>query len=70
MDNMIEYMNENYSDKYIFKYSTPSQYVRELNALNHTFPSKTDDLFPLVDYFDDWWNGYFSSRGNAKSQVR
>lgn len=67
MDHMIEYMNKHYSDKYIFKYSTPAIYTKELNALNHTFPSKSDDLFPLGDYYDSWWTGYFSSRANSKS---
>ena len=27
MDNMITYMNENFGDQYLFKYSTPSIYV-------------------------------------------
>jgi hypothetical protein len=30
MDNMIKYMNENHSDKYIFRYSTPSDYINAL----------------------------------------
>ena len=70
MDNMIAYMNKHHSDKYIFKYSTPGEYVRDLNALNYTFPSKSADQFPLGDYYDSWWVGYFSSRPNGKSQVR
>lgn len=30
LDNMIKYMNENYGDKYHFKYSTPSDYIDAL----------------------------------------
>lgn len=49
MDRMIEYMNEHFSDKYIFKYATPSDYVDAINALDHTWPHKSDDLFPYGD---------------------
>jgi hypothetical protein len=70
MDKMIAYMNKHYSDKYIFKYSTPSDYVQSINKLNHTWPTKTTDMFPYGDGPDYWWTGYFSSRGNAKSFVR
>ena len=63
-------MNKKFGDKYIFKYSTPGEYVKEINALKHTWPSKSDDLFPYGDDRDSWWTGYFSSRPNAKSFVR
>lgn len=67
---MIKYMNENYGDRYIFKYSTPSEYLDSINALNHTWPTKSDDLFPYGDDTDSWWTGYFTSRPGAKSYVR
>jgi hypothetical protein len=67
---MIDYMNDHYGDKYIFKYSTPSEYVKEVNSIDRSWPIKSDDLFPLGDYYDSWWTGYFSSRPNGKSQVR
>jgi len=70
MDRMIEYMNAHFSDKYVFKYATPSDYVDAINELDHTWPSKSDDLFPYGDVGDSWWVGYFSSRPNAKSYVR
>lgn len=34
LDNMIDYMNANYGDKYIFKYSTPSNYLKDVNENN------------------------------------
>jgi hypothetical protein len=46
MDNMISYMNENYSDKYNFIYSTPSQYVDAVAAYEVEWPTKYDDMFP------------------------
>ena len=70
MDRMIAYMNEHYSEKYIFKYSTPSDYVQAVNKLNRKWPTKSDDMFPYGDGPDYWWTGYFSSRPNAKSFVR
>jgi hypothetical protein len=33
MDKMIDYMNENYGEKYIFKYSTPSNYIDAINGI-------------------------------------
>lgn len=70
MDNMIEYFNTHHSDKYHFQYTTPSQYVDDMNKLNHTWTVKYDDLFPYQDQPASYWTGYFSSRAGAKSQVR
>tara|TARA_B110000285_G_C14648364_1_gene390723 strand:+ start:163 stop:510 length:348 start_codon:yes stop_codon:yes gene_type:complete len=71
MDKMIDYMNENYSDKYIFKYSTPSNYLDAINAIeDRKWPTKYVDLFPYGDSWDSYWTGYFTSRPNAKSYVR
>ena len=46
MDNMITYMNKHHSDKYIFKYSTPSDYVNALAKHDIKWPTKYDDLMP------------------------
>lgn len=68
---MIHYFNENYSDKYIFKYSTPSNYLDAINAIeDRKWPTKYVDLFPYADIWDSFWTGYFTSRPNAKSYVR
>jgi lysosomal alpha-mannosidase len=71
MDKMIEYMNANHGDKYIFKYSTPSMYIDAINSIaDREWPTKYEDLMPYGDDRDSWWTGYFSSRPNAKSYVR
>lgn len=70
MDNMIEYMNEHYGDEYFFRYSTPSDYVDAVAALNHTWPTKYDDMFPYSDVPAGFWTGYFSSRANDKQYAR
>jgi hypothetical protein len=70
MDNMIEYMNENHSDKYILKYSTPSVYVDALAKHNVEWPTKYDDMMPYSDGPDSYWTGYFSSRANDKEYTR
>ena len=70
MDNMISYMNEKHSDKYIFKYSTPSDYVDAVKKHDITWPSKTDDMFPYAAGTHDFWTGYFTSRPNAKEYIR
>ena len=49
MDNMIQYMNTHHSDKYHFRYSTPSDYVDAVAALDVEWPTKYDDMFPYSD---------------------
>lgn len=63
-------MNNKMDGKYIFKYSSVGEYIDSLHALNRTWPTKHDDLFPYADDYDSWWTGYFSSRSSAKSFVR
>ena len=70
MDNMIEYMNANFNDTYIFKYSTPSDYVDALAKHNVSWPTKYDDMFPYSDNPDAYWTGYFTSRANDKEYIR
>ena len=71
MDKLINYMNANYGDKYIFKYATPGNYLDHVNAIkDREWPTKYEDLMPYGDQSDSWWTGYFSSRPNAKSYVR
>jgi len=50
MDKMIEYMNANHGDKYIFKYSTPSMYIDAINSIaDREWPTKYGDLMPYGD---------------------
>jgi lysosomal alpha-mannosidase len=63
-------MNKHYSDKYIFQYSTPSNYIDAIAATNYTWSTKKEDLFPLEGDPASYWTGYFSSRANAKSFIR
>lgn len=70
LDNMIEYMNEHHGDKYVFRYSTPSEYVSAVNAHDLVWPSKTDDFMPYGAGGHDYWTGYYTSRANAKAYVR
>ena len=48
LDNMIEYMNKHHSDKYVFKYSTPSEYIAAINT-TQGLAVKTDDMFPYSE---------------------
>ena len=70
MDNMIEYMNKNYGDDYEFIYSTPSKYVDAVAAQNVTFPTRYDDMLPLVADSLDTWSGFFTSRALNKDKTR
>jgi len=66
MDNMIEYMNKHYGDKFHLVYSTPSEYVDAIKGYNIEWPTKYDDMFPYSDSPDSYWTGYFTSRANDK----
>lgn len=68
-DALIKYFNSVYTDMTMF-YSTPSMYLDALKAEDHTWPLNTNDMFPYADQQEDYWSGYFTSRANAKSQVR
>jgi lysosomal alpha-mannosidase len=68
-DRLIEYFNSHITDATIM-YSTPSEYLSALKSQNLTWPLKYDDMFPYADQAEDFWSGYFSSRANAKKQVR
>ena len=70
MDGMIDYMNRKHSDKYIFKYSTPSEYVKAVSKHNVKWPTKYDDGFPYSDKANSYWTGYFTSRPVFKEFVR
>lgn len=70
LDNMIKYMNDNYGDKYLFKYSTPSDYVDALQKHDVEWPTKQDDMMPYSNDWDDFWNGYYTSRANSKAYIR
>lgn len=70
MDSMIEYMNAHHSDRYIFKYSTPSMYVDALKKYDIEWPTKYDDMLPYSDSPNAYWTGFFSSRANSKEYVR
>ena len=74
LDNMIDYMNTNYGDDYEFIYSTPSKYVDAVAAQNVTFPTRYEDMLPLVSNTDassqDTWSGFFTSRALNKDKTR
>ena len=67
---MMEYMNANHGDQYIFKYSTPSKYVDAIKSYNATWPVKYDDMFPYSSAPDSYWTGYFTTRPNQKQYIR
>lgn len=70
MDSLIKYMNENHGDRYLFKYSTPSDYIDALAKKKIHWPTKYDDMFPYADGPDAYWTGYFTSRPNDKEYIR
>ena len=69
MDKMIKYTNERVPSVNLF-YSTPSCYVKALNDIGKTWPTKTDDFFPYSNDPHAYWTGYFSSRPDYKGTVR
>lgn len=71
LDQLIKATNERF-EKYGVKmmFSTPSIYLKALNAQNITFPMKTDDFFPYRDGPAAFWTGYYTSRVSQKGYTR
>ena len=51
-------------------YSTPGMYLDALKTQEIAWPTNYDDMFPYADQKEDYWTGFFTSRANAKSEVR
>lgn len=69
MDKLIAGVNSRYGDM-ILRYSTPSEYIDAISALNIKWPTKYDDMFPYADGMYSYWTGYFTSRANDKEYIR
>ncbi|KAL4477151.1 hypothetical protein ABPG72_008885 [Tetrahymena utriculariae] len=67
MDLLIEYINS-HSDQYNMKilYSTPSNYLKELQKQNLSYPVNKYDFYPYADKANAFWTGYFTSRPSVK----
>ena len=58
-----------------FKYSTPSQYLKEVKSeieqKNIELQVYSGDFFPVYEIWKDvHWNGYYTSRPNFKKLIR
>lgn len=69
VDALIDYVNAEYTNVTLM-YSTPSNYIDAISALNVSWPTKYDDMFPYADSAPSFWTGYFTSRANDKEYIR
>ncbi|EAS02491.2 glycoside hydrolase family 38 amine-terminal domain protein (macronuclear) [Tetrahymena thermophila SB210] len=67
MDLLMEYINS-HNDQYNMKilYSTPSNYLKELQKQNESYPVNKYDFLPYADKASAYWTGYFTSRPSIK----
>uniref|UniRef100_A0A8D8PLF5 Alpha-mannosidase n=1 Tax=Cacopsylla melanoneura TaxID=428564 RepID=A0A8D8PLF5_9HEMI len=65
LDQLIKYVNKRQDSVYAF-YSTPSCYLKAVNAQNLNYTVKTDDFFPYCSDNHACWTGYFTSRPTTK----
>lgn len=70
MDSLIKYIRNNYASNTTIMYSTPSDYIKAISAVNITWPTRYADMFPYADMPEDYWTGYFTSRPNYKKYAR
>ncbi|XP_012260438.2 lysosomal alpha-mannosidase isoform X2 [Athalia rosae] len=70
LDKLVRYTNElNGSTVNVF-YSTPSCYLKAVNDLKISLPTKSDDFFPYASDPHTYWTGYFTSRPAIKFYER
>jgi hypothetical protein len=69
MDKLMTHFNAKHPDITLI-YSTPSNYIDAIKALDVEWPTKYDDMFPYADGDTSYWTGYFTSRSNDKSYIR
>lgn len=71
LDKLIKYANSLTGVTNItLAYSTPTCYLRAVQALQPPLPSKTEDFFPYASSSDSYWTGYFTSKPDMKGDVR
>uniref|UniRef100_A0A1W7RA88 Alpha-mannosidase n=1 Tax=Hadrurus spadix TaxID=141984 RepID=A0A1W7RA88_9SCOR len=72
LDKLMTYINKQLKNesKINVIYSTPSCYLKSVNALNYTWGSKSDDFFPYASDPHAYWTGYFTSRPSVKGYFR
>ncbi|KAL4477150.1 hypothetical protein ABPG72_008884 [Tetrahymena utriculariae] len=71
IDLLIEYINKR-RDEFgmVIQYSTPSQYLKEVNKLQKKWPVNNHDFFPYADTQNAYWTGYFTSRPSLKGLTK
>ncbi|CAD8067627.1 unnamed protein product [Paramecium sonneborni] len=70
LDKLIRFINNNPEYKMKLQYSTPEEYIDEINKQNITYETKQDDFFPYSDQPHAFWTGYFTSRVAIKGYVK
>ena len=71
IEQIMNYVNENYKGKMKMIYSTPSQYFEEVEKYRNILEDYNDyDFFPYAENPHSYWTGYFSSRINLKGLIK
>ncbi|CAK65951.1 unnamed protein product (macronuclear) [Paramecium tetraurelia] len=70
LDKLIKYINVTPEYNMKLQYSTPEEYIAEINKQNIKFETKQDDFFPYSDEPHAFWTGYFTSRVAIKGYVK
>ncbi|EAS02485.2 glycoside hydrolase family 38 amine-terminal domain protein (macronuclear) [Tetrahymena thermophila SB210] len=71
IDLLIEYINKR-RDEFgmVIQYSTPSQYLKEINKQQKKWPVNNHDFYPYADTQNAYWTGYFTSRPSLKGLTK
>ncbi|XP_046734854.1 lysosomal alpha-mannosidase isoform X2 [Diprion similis] len=70
LDKLIRYTNDRHGSTVNVFYSTPSCYLKAVNELALSWPTKSDDFFPYASDPHTYWSGYYSSRPTIKFYER
>ncbi|XP_046734865.1 lysosomal alpha-mannosidase isoform X3 [Diprion similis] len=70
LDKLLRYTNDRHGSTVNVFYSTPSCYLKAVNELALSWPTKSDDFFPYASDPHTYWSGYYSSRPTIKFYER
>lgn len=71
IEKLLAWIEKNHCDEMItYRISTPSEYIKAINAEKKSYHLLKDDFMPFIDQKDQSFSGYFTSKAAYKKQIK